>query len=61
MDDAGVKYLPEPGLRVPAVLPTGTYVGEVTITECRPLAWYSITVRARARAAEARAGSVGEK
>lgn len=38
MDLAGVKYLQEAGFRVPEELPMGAYLGEVTITECRPLA-----------------------
>src|SRR2546425_7801682 len=38
MDEAGVKYLREAGFQVPEALPMGAYVGEVTITECRPLA-----------------------
>jgi hypothetical protein len=38
MDEAGVKYLQEAGFPVPEVLPMGAYVGEVTITDCRPLA-----------------------
>ena len=38
MDAAGVKYLRERGFHVPEALPMGAYVGEVTITECRPLA-----------------------
>src|SRR5437016_5848047 len=38
MDEAGVKYLREAGFPVPEVLPMGAYVGEVTITDCRPLA-----------------------
>ena len=38
MDAAGVKYLREAGFQVPEALPMGAYVGEVTITDCRPLA-----------------------
>jgi hypothetical protein len=38
MNEAGVKYLRERGFHVPEALPMGAYVGEVTITECRPLA-----------------------
>jgi hypothetical protein len=38
MDEAGVKYLRERGFYVPEALPMGAYVGEVTITDCRPLA-----------------------
>jgi ASCH domain len=38
IDEAGVKYLREAGFQVPADLPLGAYVGEVTITDCKPLA-----------------------
>jgi hypothetical protein len=38
VDPAGVRYLREAGFAVPDTLPLGAYVGEVTITECRPLA-----------------------
>jgi ASCH domain len=37
-DDAGLRYLTEAGFTVPAVLPMGAYVGEVTITDCRSVA-----------------------
>jgi hypothetical protein len=37
-DDAGLRYLKEAGFDVPDDLPMGAYVGEVTITDCRPVA-----------------------
>jgi hypothetical protein len=33
-----VRYLEERGFVVPPDLPRGAYVGEVTVTDCRPLA-----------------------
>jgi hypothetical protein len=38
LDRAGVQYLREAGFAVPGDLLLGAYVGEVTITECRPVA-----------------------
>lgn len=38
MDEFGVKYLQNAGFQVPESMPMGAYVGEVTITDCQPLA-----------------------
>ena len=38
MDEAAVNYLREAGFPPPDALPLGAYVGEVTITDCVPLA-----------------------
>jgi hypothetical protein len=37
-DDVGLRYLVEAGFDVPDELPRGAYLGEVTITDCRPVA-----------------------
>jgi hypothetical protein len=38
IDAAGVKYLREAGFPPPEELPMGAYVGEVVISDCRPVA-----------------------
>jgi hypothetical protein len=37
MDETGLRFLAEAGFAVPDALPMGAYVGEVTITDCRPV------------------------
>lgn len=37
-DETGLRYLTATGFDVPDGLPTGAYVGEVTITGCQPVA-----------------------